>query len=149
MSVGADAGLWQLMLQNYLEDPSISFCAIGDAADGVAPLQVCNFAQVYLPNSLVLLSHLLVQGGALDREIGKIWVGRSPTLVFLIDSYRRCADLSGRRGQRDGILRSSCILLCIHGGPAGLASQTLLLLHWRRRQRTHAHTHCTHHIHTT
>lgn len=47
----------QLMLQNYLEDPSISFCAIGDAADGVAPLQVCNFAQ----------------GGALDREIGKIW----------------------------------------------------------------------------
>ena len=82
MSVGADAALWQLMLQNYLEDPSISFCAIGDAADGVAPLQVCNFAQVYYsPSSLVLLSHLLVQGGALDREIGKIWVGWYPKPV--------------------------------------------------------------------
>eukprot|EP00658_Telonema_sp_P-2_P033014 TRINITY_DN24323_c0_g1_i1.p1 TRINITY_DN24323_c0_g1~~TRINITY_DN24323_c0_g1_i1.p1 ORF type:complete len:409 (+),score=116.12 TRINITY_DN24323_c0_g1_i1:257-1483(+) len=47
----------QIMLQNYLNDPAISFAAIGDACDGVAPLQVCQFAQ----------------GGQLDAEIGKIW----------------------------------------------------------------------------
>lgn len=35
----------QIMMQNYLSDPSISFCAIGDATSDEAPLQVTDFGQ--------------------------------------------------------------------------------------------------------
>lgn len=35
----------QIMMQNYLNDPSISFCAIGDATSDEAPLQVTDFGQ--------------------------------------------------------------------------------------------------------
>ncbi len=33
----------QLMLQNYLKNPAVSFAAIGDANSDSAPLQVCDF----------------------------------------------------------------------------------------------------------
>ncbi len=35
----------QLMMQKYLSDPAISFCAIGDAKCDNAPLQVSEFGQ--------------------------------------------------------------------------------------------------------
>lgn len=35
----------QIKLQNYLPDPAISFCAIGDATCDQAPLQVSGFGQ--------------------------------------------------------------------------------------------------------
>ena len=34
-------------MQGYLNDPEISFCAVGDATDSDAsPLQICDFAKV-------------------------------------------------------------------------------------------------------
>jgi hypothetical protein len=35
----------QIMIKNYLPDPAISFCAIGDATCDTAPLQVTDFGQ--------------------------------------------------------------------------------------------------------
>ena len=35
----------QIMMQNYLSDTAISFCAIGDLNSDEAPLQVTNFGQ--------------------------------------------------------------------------------------------------------
>ena len=35
----------QLMLQGYVQDPTISFCAFGDTASDKAPLQVSDFGQ--------------------------------------------------------------------------------------------------------
>jgi hypothetical protein len=49
----------QIMMQGYLEDPAISFAAIGDATNGDrAPLQVCDFAS----------------GTDLDDWLTKIWL---------------------------------------------------------------------------
>jgi hypothetical protein len=49
----------QIMMQGYLEDPAISFAAIGDAHSGDRmPLQVCDFAS----------------GTALDDWLTKIWL---------------------------------------------------------------------------
>ena len=48
----------QIMLQGYLEDPAISFAAIGDATCDQAPLQVGNFAT----------------GTALDGWLTKLWL---------------------------------------------------------------------------
>ena len=49
----------QVMMQGYLEDPAISFAAIGDATNGDrAPLQVCDFAS----------------GTDLDGWLTKIWL---------------------------------------------------------------------------
>jgi hypothetical protein len=49
----------QLMMQGYLEDPAISFAAIGDASSGDrSPLQVCDFAS----------------GTELDQWLTKIWL---------------------------------------------------------------------------
>lgn len=35
----------QIKMQNYIKDPEISFCAIGDATCDSAPLQVTGFGQ--------------------------------------------------------------------------------------------------------
>ena len=35
----------QIMMKHYLNDPAISFCAIGDATTDDAPLQVTGFGQ--------------------------------------------------------------------------------------------------------
>jgi hypothetical protein len=35
----------QIMMKNYLKDPAISFCAVGDAICDEAPLQVTDFGQ--------------------------------------------------------------------------------------------------------
>lgn len=35
----------QIKMQNYVKDPEISFCAIGDATCDGAPLQVTPFGQ--------------------------------------------------------------------------------------------------------
>src|SRR5215208_1491505 len=49
----------QLMMQGYLEDPAVSFAAIGDAHSGDRmPLQVCDFAS----------------GTELDAWLTKIWL---------------------------------------------------------------------------
>jgi hypothetical protein len=49
----------QIMMQGYLEDPAISFAAIGDASSGDrSPLQVCDFAS----------------GTELDAWLTKIWL---------------------------------------------------------------------------
>merc|ERR550514_1331523 len=48
----------QLKMQGYLEDPSISFAAVGDHASDRAPLQACDFAQ----------------GLAIDDMVAKLWL---------------------------------------------------------------------------
>jgi hypothetical protein len=48
----------QIMMQNYLSDPSISFCAIGDETCDSAPLQVTEFGQ----------------GKEIDQLISKMWL---------------------------------------------------------------------------
>jgi len=48
----------QIMMQKYLQDPSISFCAIGDAKTDNAPLQVSDFGQ----------------GKEIDQLISKMWL---------------------------------------------------------------------------
>lgn len=48
----------QIMIQNYLSDPSISFAAIGDSRCDEAPLQITEFAQ----------------GSAIDDWISKLWL---------------------------------------------------------------------------
>jgi hypothetical protein len=35
----------QIIMQNYLVDPAISFCAIGDVLTDKAPFQVTSFGQ--------------------------------------------------------------------------------------------------------
>ena len=48
----------QIMMQGYLTDPSVSFCAIGDVTSDDAPLQITDFGQ----------------GGQLDQLISKIYL---------------------------------------------------------------------------
>jgi len=48
----------QIMMQKYLQDPAISFCAIGDAKTDNAPLQVSEFGQ----------------GKEIDQLISKMWL---------------------------------------------------------------------------
>jgi hypothetical protein len=48
----------QIMMQGYLEDPAISFAAVGDAYTDAAPLQVCDFAQ----------------GTTLDEWLQRLWL---------------------------------------------------------------------------
>lgn len=48
----------QIMMKNYLEDPSISFCAIGDHGGDNAPLQCTEFGR----------------GNEIDQLIGKIYL---------------------------------------------------------------------------
>eukprot|EP00825_Cyclidium_porcatum_P045184 TRINITY_DN67_c0_g4_i1.p1 TRINITY_DN67_c0_g4~~TRINITY_DN67_c0_g4_i1.p1 ORF type:complete len:405 (-),score=83.82 TRINITY_DN67_c0_g4_i1:155-1369(-) len=51
----------QIMMQGYLEDPAISFCAIGDAKMDDVPLQVTNFGQGKQIDEL--LSKMYLEGG--------------------------------------------------------------------------------------
>lgn len=48
----------QIKMKNYLVDPAISFCAIGDANSDTAPLQVSQFGQ----------------GKEIDEMIAKLWL---------------------------------------------------------------------------
>src|SRR5688572_26442562 len=79
----------QIMMQGYLEDPAISFAAIGDATSGDrAPLQVCDFAS----------------GTDLDAWLTKIWLeeggggtGRE-SYELAAFFYARRTELSGDKG---------------------------------------------------
>lgn len=51
----------QVMMQGYLSDPSISFCAIGDATCDQAPLQTTDFGQGLQLDQL--LSKIFLEGG--------------------------------------------------------------------------------------
>ena len=51
----------QVMMQGYLTDPSVSFCAIGDATCDDAPLQITDFGQGVQIDQL--LSKIYLEGG--------------------------------------------------------------------------------------
>ena len=51
----------QIMLQNYLKDPALSFCAVGDYTCDEAPLQVTEFGQGTNIDSLI--SKMYLEGG--------------------------------------------------------------------------------------
>lgn len=51
----------QIMMQKYLEDPAISFCAIGDAIYDRAPLQISEFGQGKEIDQLI--SKMYLEGG--------------------------------------------------------------------------------------
>jgi hypothetical protein len=51
----------QIMIQNYLKEPSISFCAIGDYTCDEAPLQVTDFAQGSEIDQLI--AKMFLEGG--------------------------------------------------------------------------------------
>lgn len=48
----------QIKMQDYLKDPALSFCAIGDVTSDQAPLQVTRFGQ----------------GKEIDEMIAKLWL---------------------------------------------------------------------------
>jgi len=56
----------QIMLQGYLSDPAISFCAIGDATSDGAPLQVTEFGQGKEIDQLI--SKMYLEGGGGDNK---------------------------------------------------------------------------------
>ena len=58
----------QLMMQNYLADPAISFCAIGDAKTDTAPLQVSEFGQGKEIDQLISKMFLEGNGGGNEHE---------------------------------------------------------------------------------
>jgi len=58
----------QIMMQNYLSEPSISFCAIGDAKTDNAPLQVSEFGQGKEIDQLISKMFLEGKGGANKHE---------------------------------------------------------------------------------
>jgi len=58
----------QIMTYKYLEDPAISFCAIGDAHDDRAPIQICDFAQGQDLDDLVTKLYLEGNGGGNYHE---------------------------------------------------------------------------------
>lgn len=51
----------QIMMQGYLQDPAISFCAIGDAKMDDVPLQVTSFGQGKQIDEV--LSKMYLEGG--------------------------------------------------------------------------------------
>ena len=51
----------QIMMQGYLTDPSVSFCAIGDATCDDAPLQITDFGQGVQLDQLI--SKIYLEGG--------------------------------------------------------------------------------------
>ncbi len=58
----------QIKIQNYLQDPSISFCAIGDATCDEIPLQVSDFGQGKEIDQLISKMVLFRSGGGNDHE---------------------------------------------------------------------------------
>ena len=58
----------QIMIQNYLKDPSISFCAVGDAKCDSAPLQVSEFGQGKEIDQLIGKMYLESGGGGNKHE---------------------------------------------------------------------------------
>ncbi len=58
----------QIMMQKYLEDPAISFCAIGDAVTDNAPLQVSEFGQGKEIDQLISKMYLEGGGGGNQHE---------------------------------------------------------------------------------
>jgi len=58
----------QIMMLGYLSDPSISFCAIGDATCDKAPLQVTEFGQGKEIDQLIAKMYLEGGGGGNDYE---------------------------------------------------------------------------------
>jgi len=58
----------QLCMQGYLEDPAISFCAIGDANCDKVPLQVCQFARGADIDEWIAKIFLEGGGGGNNRE---------------------------------------------------------------------------------
>ncbi len=75
----------QILMQGYLEDPAISFAAIGDANGDRAPLQVCDFAA----------------GTDLDRWLTKIWLEEGGGGTGQ-ESYELAAWFYARRSQLAG-----------------------------------------------
>ena len=58
----------QIMMQGYLPDPSVSFCAIGDATCDDAPLQVTEFGQGSGIDQLISKIYLEGNGGSGSYE---------------------------------------------------------------------------------
>jgi len=58
----------QIMIQKYLEDPAISFCAIGDHEASFAPLQVTPFAQGLETDDQIKKLFLEGGGGGNSKE---------------------------------------------------------------------------------
>lgn len=58
----------QLKMQNYLKDPCISFCAIGDAYYDKAPLQVTEFGRGTEIDQLISCIYLEGEGGGNEKE---------------------------------------------------------------------------------
>ena len=58
----------QIMMQNYLKDPSISFCAVGDATSDQSPLQVSEFGQGKEIDQLIGKMYLEGGGGGNQHE---------------------------------------------------------------------------------
>lgn len=75
----------QILMQGYLEDPAISFAAIGDATCDQAPLQVCDFAS----------------GTELDKWLTKIWLEEGGGGTGR-ESYELAAWFYARRAELQG-----------------------------------------------
>jgi hypothetical protein len=58
----------QIMVQGYLQDPAISFCAVGDAYSDKAPIQVCDFAAGDKLDGWLTKLWLEGNGGGQDKE---------------------------------------------------------------------------------
>ena len=58
----------QIMMQGYLTDPSVSFCAIGDATCDDAPLQITDFGQGVQLDQLISKIYLEGGGGGGSEE---------------------------------------------------------------------------------
>jgi len=76
----------QLKVQNYLQDPAFSFCAVGDAYGDKSALQVGNFAQ---GNDLdTILSRIHIEGGGVGPQGGR------ETYELAAYYYARCCHIS-------------------------------------------------------
>lgn len=76
----------QIMMQNYLEDPSVSFCAVDDSYDN-APLQVTEFGQGVQIDQLI--SKIYLESGGSGAQ------GRHELYEFSAYFYLRHVELKG------------------------------------------------------